>query len=259
MNEMSALVYGDGTIDICDESSAESGSPRRTLNPRAGETTEQLLARYGWSGIPQARDMGFGHENEPVVEGTSAGPAAIWDVSPRYRIQLWNSWYQRWDSDAAGDIESLDEAKEAADAMSAVVTKQGRKSEEIRIVLATSGFVVDSVLEASPKATRQDYTWHEIDVESEMMPRDMADALAEARATAGVKRIVVVTYGADGAEAHGNTMSGIVFPATSRIGLEGGGDSDWADLDPTDGDLDAQISAAIDLWLNDTKAWEARN
>jgi hypothetical protein len=26
-----------------------------------------------------------------------------------------------------------------------------------------------------------------------------------------------------------------------------------------DGDLDAQISAAIDLWLNDTKAWEARN
>jgi hypothetical protein len=74
-SEVTALVYDDGLIDIC-----QSGEIIDTLDPLAGETTRQTLRRHGWTGSPQTWDAGYGREHEPVTESTPAGLAAVWDI-----------------------------------------------------------------------------------------------------------------------------------------------------------------------------------
>jgi hypothetical protein len=68
------------------------------------------------------------------------------------------------------------------------------------------------------------------------------------------------------ADEYPETVQAVVISAEGgyRIGIAWGGDADWADL-PTaaegndDPDFDRAVSEAIDLYLNDYEAFEARN
>jgi len=65
-----ALIYSDGMIDICDNSSRENGSPADTLQPLPGEEPIDTLRRFGWDGGPS------GHGAE-----TAVGWADEWEIT----------------------------------------------------------------------------------------------------------------------------------------------------------------------------------
>ena len=87
-------------------------------------------------------------------------------------------------------------------------------------------------------------------------PIDIADLSAldlqgEAEGLNGVQAYRITIYDDKGMNPEAETAQALFWPEGNLLGIAWGAEATWADAE--------SVETGIEMWLNDTEAWEARN